>query len=371
MDQYSADALRFLLLCSPVLNAEDFSLQDKEVADVQRKLAMVWNMYDFFTLYADVDGWEWNGTCEDPCGDLTNPLDTWIVSRLHQVIEEVDEHMQRYDIPNAVKPLLPFIDDASNWYVRRSRKRFWKSEDDSDKNDAYKTLHYVLLQLSHVLAPFTPFMAEELFLKLTGGKLGESVHLRDWPEVGHVDELLLQRMQGVRHVITIGLSLRADNGLKVRQPLASASLKSSFKDFDPVLLEILKEELNVKEVIVDDKHPEPGKTVGENWAEGNVAQVYQVELDLKVTPELKREGMMREVVRLVQNTRKQAGLQVDDRIKLVLETGDKELAKAIHDFSDTIKQEVLATHLTSGGKAAHETTVKVDGVELTVKLEKA
>ena len=137
MDKYGADALRFLLLSSPVLNGEDFALQDKDVADVARKLNMVWNMYDFFTLYADVDGWD-SGLDKgelpaDPTADLTSPLDSWIVSRVHQLTAEVDGHMQRYDLPNALKPILPFLDDASNWYVRRSRKRFWKSDNDADK----------------------------------------------------------------------------------------------------------------------------------------------------------------------------------------------------------------------------------------------
>ncbi|PLS81962.1 isoleucine--tRNA ligase, partial [Candidatus Saccharibacteria bacterium] len=155
MDLYSADSLRFLLLQSPLLNGEDFSLIDKDVGDVARKLSMIWNMYDFFTLYAEVDGWEFNGDISDPSSELTNPLDVWVVSRVHQLTATVDEHMQRYDIPNATKPMLEFIEDASNWFVRRSRKRFWKSDNDGDKRDAYRTLHYVLVQLSQVMAPFT------------------------------------------------------------------------------------------------------------------------------------------------------------------------------------------------------------------------
>src|SRR5690606_17190438 len=109
---------------------------------------------------------------------VANPLDIWIVSRLHQLVAEVEEHMDEYNIPDALSPILPFLDDASNWYVRRSRRRFWKSEDDSDKNDAYRTLHYVLVRLSYLLAPFTPFLAEELYHNLTGDE--ESVHLKDW-----------------------------------------------------------------------------------------------------------------------------------------------------------------------------------------------
>jgi isoleucyl-tRNA synthetase len=124
MDKYSADSLRFLLLGSPVLNGEDFSLQDKDVGDVARKLSMIWNMYDFFTMYAEVDGWEFDGKLADPLEECSNPLDVWIISRLHQLVGSVESHMDRYDLPNALEPILPFLDDASNWYVRRSRRRF-------------------------------------------------------------------------------------------------------------------------------------------------------------------------------------------------------------------------------------------------------
>ena len=163
MDKFSADSLRFLLLSSPLLNGEDFALHDKSVGDVARKLAMIWNMYDFFTMYAEVDGWEFDGELKDPLSELTNPLDIWIISRLHQLVAEVERHMDTYNIPDALSPILPFLDDASNWYVRRSRRRFWKSEDDGDKNDAYRTLHYVLVRLSYILAPFTPFLMTSRF----------------------------------------------------------------------------------------------------------------------------------------------------------------------------------------------------------------
>lgn len=368
MDKFSADSLRFLLASSPLLNGEDFALQDKEVGDVARKLSMIWNMYDFFTMYADVDGWEWDGKLEDPYNELKNPLDQWIVSRVHQLTQEIDGHMQRYDIPNAMKPILEFIEDASNWYVRRSRKRFWKSDDDADKNDAYKTLHYVLVRLSLIMAPFTPFLAEELFQKLTGR---ESVHLEDWPNPGEVNELLIGRMKAIRHVINIGLSVRAENALKVRQPLQSAVLKGSYKDFEPELLDIVKEELNLKELSVDDKHPDYEKTFVENWTEGNFAQFYQIEMNLTLTPELKREGMMREVVRHIQSARKAAGLQVDDRIQLVLTTSENELQKAVDEHLETIQQETLTQTMAEKIEDGFEVVAKVDGAELTVVLKKA
>jgi len=343
MDQYSADSLRFLLLQSPLLNGEDFALQDKEVGDVARKLSMVWNMYDFFTMYAEVDGWEFKGDLSDPTEDLENPLDQWIVSRVHQLNKEVEGHMDAYDIPNAVKPILPFIEDASNWYVRRSRRRFWKSGDDTDKNNAYRTLHYVLTHLAQVIAPFTPFLAEELYQKLTGG---ESVHLLDWPKAGRVNELVVQDMETVREYVNLGLSIRAKERTKVRQPLASVTIPSfgEFVDFE----DILTEELNVKEVKMGS----------------------ELSLDLAITPELKREGLMREVIRHVQNARKNAGLNVDDHILLGLTTADVDLAKAINEYSDVIAAETLADKA-DDGQYEHASTVKVEGVELQLSLQKA
>ncbi|HEV2412562.1 MAG TPA: isoleucine--tRNA ligase [Candidatus Saccharimonadales bacterium] len=358
MDEYSADALRFLLLASPVLNGEDYSLVDRDVANVARKLSMVWNMFDFFTLYAEVDKWEWDGKLEDPSDDLSNPLDMWIVSRLHQLGAEVERYMDGYDLPNAVKPILPFLDDASNWYVRRSRRRFWKSGDDADKQAAYKVLHYVLVKLAHILAPFVPFMAEELYQKLTGG---ESVHLEDWPEMGHVNELVLQQMADIRLGIEEGLSQRASAGLKVRQPLKSVKLYITHLPDDTDTLEqyrqIAQEELNVKEA-------ELLKVVGTRKI---------TEIDVKVTDDLKREGLARELIRSIQTLRKESGLNVDDRIKLRVETAkdDAVMGHALKEFKEVIDSEVLAVgHLAKDDKELAAKEYNVDGHVAKVALQK-
>jgi isoleucyl-tRNA synthetase len=353
MDQYSADSLRFLLLSSSLFNGEDFTLTDKDVADVNRKLAMVWNMYDFFTLYADVDGWEWDGKLTDPSASLTNPLDQWVVSRVHQLTAEVDTHMQRYDLPNATKPILEFVEDASNWYVRRSRKRFWKSEDDTDKNNAYRTLHYVLTRLSMVMAPFTPFLAEELYQKLTGG---ESVHLLDWPDAGHVNEIVLEEMTQIRELITKGLAQRAEAGIKVRQPLASAKVVLPFNITDPdreELRALMAEELNVKAIEC---------TVGKEPA---------ITIHTKLTEELRVEGMMRELVRHIQSLRKQAGLNVDDRIEVALVTKDDVVAGMITTFKEQIYREVLALGELHTSERAHTKEFSLDGHDITVSIQKA
>ena len=361
MDKFSADSLRFLLLSSPLLNGEDFALHDKDVGDVARKLSMIWNMYDFFTMYAEVDGWEFDGELKDPLGELTNPLDIWIISRLHQLVAEVERHMDAYNIPDALSPILPFLDDASNWYVRRSRRRFWKSEDDGDKSDAYRTLHYVLVRLSYLLAPFTPFLAEELYHNLTGDN--ESIHLKNWLAAGEINRAILRDMNALRAAVNDGLSKRAAEGIKVRQPLASAKLVSTISEntSDEVrrfLVDIARDELNVKSVEI---------TTGSELEAAESSAQPSVVYDFVITPELKREGLVREVIRHVQSARKKAGLQVDDRIMLQLVTNDEQLRQAIDEHAEVIAAETLATF---GQSDAYSTTVAIEGAELQITLQR-
>ena len=361
MNKTSADSFRFLMLSSPLTNGENFALADKDVMDVARKLGMIWNMYDFFTMYAEVDGWEFSGDISDPLHDLTNPLDIWIVSRLHQLITEVERGLNNYNLQDATKPILPFLDDASNWYVRRSRRRFWKSEDDGDKNDAYRTLHYVLVRLSYMLAPFTPFLAEELYHNLTGDN--ESIHLKDWLPAGKIDNSMLRDMNALRTAVNDGLSKRASEGIKVRQPLASAKLINTISQDTPAevaqfLIDIAKDELNVKSVeIVTDSESESVQP----------SVVY----DLTITPELKREGLMREIVRHVQSARKQAGLQIDDRIVLSISSDDSEISQAVDAFADVIKSETLAVKLNSAVDESEKYDVKIEGKLVEISLKKA
>ena len=433
MDKFSADSLRFLLLSSPLLNGEDFALHDKDVGDVARKLAMIWNMYDFFTMYAEVDeftfpydtassdaflvhritntahsdtpeslsrtGTENSFQISVDIDKLSNPLDIWIISRLHELVAEVEKQMDAYNIPDALSPILPFLDDASNWYVRRSRRRFWRSskgaagaEDDGDKNDAYRTLHYVLVRLSHLLAPFTPFLAEELYHNLTGDD--ESIHLKDWLPVGAVDEQVLADMARTRELINTGLSLRMkkdehQESIKVRQPLQRAAYAGA--KLAEYYEQIMAEELNVKEIrwVKNlDEH-----LADDDVTEGVVKPESWVEIDKMITPELKREGLMREVIRHVQSARKKAGLQVDDRIVLHLAVGAEptsasqpavpsqaqpasdavaQLRQALTEHADTIASETLATMAPQQpGDALYHTTAMVDGAELQVSLGKA
>jgi isoleucyl-tRNA synthetase len=350
IDKYSADALRFLLLSSPALSGEDYSVLDKDIADISRKLSMIWNMFDFFTLYASVDKWKWSGSYEDPLDDLVNPLDRWIISRIHQLTENMGKCMDEYDLPKTLKPVIEFIDDASNWYVRRSRRRFWKSDSDIDKANAYKTLHYILVRLAIVLAPFTPFLSEELYQKLTGG---ESVHLLDWPEEGKVDNDVIENMAIVRDLIAQGLAQRALEGVKVRQPLSSVDL-TTVRNIDEQLQEIVKEELNVKRINIA---VIPGKK-------------NNAKIDTLITPELREEGMSRELVRCIQSARKQADFNVEDRISLFVESESPEILQVIQKYKDTIMSETLAEEFGEVPADAFETTVKIDGLEIRIVISK-
>ena len=348
MDQYSADSLRFLMLSSPVLAGEDFSLIDKDVSDVARKLSMIWNVYDFFTMYAEVDGFDSEQAMA--VSEFVNPLDIWLVSRVHQVRNQITEGMEAYNIPAALSLVLEFIDDMSNWFVRRSRRRFWKSEDDQDKLEAYSTLYYVLIYLAKILAPFTPFLAEELYQKMTGAgvvnsEIPESVHLLDWPEAGVIDEAVLTKMAKTREIITAGLAERmkkteTEAQIKVRQPLAK--LVYAGEKLDDFYEQIIMEEVNVKSV-------EHGEALA---------------LDKTLTPELLEEGKIRELIRFVQAARKKAGLNVDDRIKLMVSMEVPET------YREMLMNEVLAEELVQEGNFGYDEIVKVQGENVAISLEK-
>lgn len=348
MDQYSADSLRFLMLSSPVLAGEDFALIDKDVSDVARKLSMIWNVFDFFTMYAEVDGFDSEQAMA--VSEFVNPLDIWLVSRVHQVRNQITEGMEAYNIPAALSSVLEFIDDMSNWFVRRSRRRFWKSEDDRDKLEAYSTLYYVLIYLAKIMAPFTPFLAEELYQKMTGAgvvnsEIPESVHLLDWPEAGLIDEAVLTQMAKTREIITAGLAERmkkteSEAQIKVRQPLAK--LVYAGEKLDDFYEQIIMEEVNVKSV----EHGEA------------------LVLDKTLTPELLEEGKIRELIRFVQAARKKAGLNVDDRIRLMVSMEVPET------YREMLMNEVLAEELVNEGNFAYDEIVKVQGENVAISLEK-
>lgn len=361
--QYGVDTLRFFMASSPLVNGEDTRFSVDFLRDVQRKIFMTLNnIFNFYKLYADVDNWVPESPLEEPQSD--NVLDRWILARLNQTIAETTKAMEEYRLDRATRPISALLDDASNWFVRRSRRRFWKSEDDNDKQQAYATLHYTLLRLCQLLAPFSPFLPDYLWRKLAAGtELPASVHLSDWPAAGAVDEVVLQEMADLRHGIEQGLARRAEAKIKVRQPLASASVYLRKLPGSGELVaqyaDIVKDELNVKQA-----------SLSEVQAEGKEGAPLETQLELEITPELRREGLMREIIRNVQNARKQAGLNVDDRIRLQLTTDSEELQRAISDHKEVISAETLTTSL-EGNVEGFRADVEVDGQPLHIALTKA
>lgn len=340
-----ADAVRFYLLGSSLFSGETAAFDDKALLEAQRNgIQRFKNIASFFSTYAKVDAWQPPKKLSRPRSK--NVLDVWMLTRLNQSTDEVTDFVDNYEIPKAIKVLSDLLDDTSNWFVRRSRRRFWKSEDDTDKSDAYATLHYTIMRLSQLLAPWVPFVADEVWRQVaTGMDEPASVHLSDWPQAGEWNKKVLDDMQRVRDVITEGLSQRAEHKIKVRQPLAKVTvpkLPTAYKD-------IIAEELNVKNVLFGGK---------------------KVVLDATLSDDLRAEGLMRDVVRHVQNLRKTAGLQVDDRINLYVKSADALAQRALADFGDILRRETLATAM-SDTELEHTITVKVEGVEIELSLERA
>jgi isoleucyl-tRNA synthetase len=349
-DQYGVDTMRYFMASSPLMNGEDTRFSVDFLRDTQRQVFMTFNnIYSFYKLYADVDKFVPRAPLKQP--NSQNLLDQWVLARLNQAVAEVTAGMEEYRLDKASRPIAELLDDVSNWYVRRSRRRFWKSEDDDDKLAAYETLHYVILRTAQLLAPFSPFLSDHIWRQMVRGTdLPESVHLSDWPSVkepSDTSRIMLENMTNARALITEGLAQRAEAGIKVRQPLAKATV--SGLELSPALQQIMADELNVKEVI--------------NQEGGEVP----IQLDIDLTDELKAEGLARDLVRLVQNARKQAGFNVDDRIHLRLESSSKEVNQALKQFKDVIYAETLATgELT--GRGEHAETAKIDGHTVEIHL---
>lgn len=344
-EKYGADSVRYYLMSSPVVVAQNMNFVENEVEEIARgMMRMLWNSYSFFVLYAEIDKFKVDKNFDPP--KIKGLLDKWLVSELHMLIKEFNMYMENYELHKAARLLPKFVDNLSNWYIRRSRKRFWKSENDGDKNEAYQTLYYVLVELSKVMAPFTPFIAEEIYKNLTKK---ESVHLCYFPVKDEklIDKHLMDDMMITRSIINRGLLLRVNAKIKVRQPLSEARIMIDLGD---KFKKIIEEELNVKSVIFD------------------MDVVDDIKLNTELTPELKLEGQAREIIRFIQSMRKEAGYEVENRIEVGFEGMDSVFEK----FGKDIQKEVLADKITSEliAKPDLQKEFSVDGEKIKISIKK-
>jgi len=353
LDKYGDDAMRYYMINSPAIHAEDLNFSEKGVDEILKKIILkVKNVYSFYELYASKDLEE--RTLSE------NVLDKWIIARLNQLNTEITKGLDNYELDRATRPILDFVEDFSTWYIRRSRDRF-KGEDTADRNFALETTRFVLQEFSKLIAPFMPFLAEEIWQSLRDAPINAdqtqinadknlSVHLENWTVAENVDEQILENMQKVREIVSLALEARATAGVKVRQPLNKFTVYSlQFTEMDKQLIEIIKDEVNVKDVIFEKGDKE------------------NVVLDTEITPELKSEGQYRELLRNIQRMRKDANLVPSDLVDLSIETSAEGKA-LIEKFMDDLKRTAGIKEIKLESNEGE--TVKIDDLEFQLKIVK-
>ncbi|OGB74728.1 hypothetical protein A2810_02505 [candidate division Kazan bacterium RIFCSPHIGHO2_01_FULL_49_10] len=334
-NRYGSDVLRWHLCTSgqPDLSK---SFDENELKQVTRRLVLtLWNTLSFFTTYANLDGWQPNTRSVRP----KNLLDRWILARMDETIATVTNGLEAYDMMNSGLAIEFLVNDVSNWYVRRSRKRFWKNEDAADKQQAYQTLYTVLRSAALIIAPFMPMLAEMVYGALKTETDPLSVHLNNWPKSTELDVGLLTQMSAARRVVVIGHALREQAKIKVRQPLSE--MRSTEPDLGVELAELIADELNVKQVKFG---------------------LAKYELDTQITPALEIEGLAREIVRAAQALRKMSGLELSDRIELFYATDDELIKKTLIEWAEYIQGETLAVEIKADAKLAKEKILISDRV---------
>lgn len=353
MEKYGADALRFYMASSPVVHAENLNFSEEGVKEIYGKLVnTLWNVYEFYELAADTDHHETEHKSH-------HILDKWILAKLHVTMTEVSGHLEGYRLAEAARPLLEFVTELSQWYVRRSRERL-KGDDLKDKQMALHTLRLVLVTTCKLLAPFTPFVAETLYQKLKTASDADSVHLTEWPHHKDVEKQdgVLERMMEVRKVVELGLAVRAEKKLKVRQPLAE--LRMNTEQLSKDYLEIVADELNVKKVTFTET------IEGGEWAEKTEGTLH-VWLDTRLTDELKEEGMIRDFVRAVNQLRKDQGLTVKDKIAVTW-AGNETITTLIKKYTSELHAALLTEHIVSGEVGT--APIKLGDTEIRIHIER-
>jgi len=437
VNRHGADAIRwYMYTASPPGNERRFS-DDLVGETVRHFLSTLWNTYSFFVTYAnlaDFQPWE-------PGDEPLSEMDRWVRSELHRTVRAATEALEEYELNDAARPIEQFVEELSNWYVRRSRRRFWRSGDDADSRAALRTLYECLVTVAKLLAPFTPFVAEALYRNLVAGRVPgapDSVHLAEWPAVDEeaIDDRLSAEMDVAQRMVSLGRAARSSAQVRVRQPLGTTVLVPRTAEEQTALerlAPIVAEELNVKSVAVSDDPgdrlsytlrpnlpvlgPRYGSEVGkirgalesadaasvvrslragqpvqlggfelgggdvlvtveasEGWAAAEDGG-YVALLDTTITPELRAEGLSREIVRRLQDLRREAGLDVSDRIDVRYTLGDgaEELGHAFEAHGAYIAEETLALSIEAGAELDGGASVEanVDGAAITLSLRKA
>ena len=374
IERYGADALRwYCLTSSPPGNVRRFS--EKLVSEITRRfLLTLWNVYSFFVTYANIDHFapDQSNTPEEPA-----ELDRWIISELNQMILDVDRALNTYNPTDAGRKIEDFVNELSNWYVRRSRRRFWKSENDADKLAAYNTLYQCLVTLAKLLAPFLPFLAEEMYQNLVITAFPEapdSVHLADFPVADEtkIDSQLSDDTQLAMKISSLGRAARSKAGIKVRQPLATNYVSMSlYREQMALTLERIKsqvlEELNIKELKLIDNVSQLDEERHVISSEGD----YAVAIPTEISPELLAEGLAREIVHRLQTMRRAAGFDIADHITTYYQ-GDTHIREVMESFGSYIKQETLSRELNYGvpKEGAFTESYKLSGHEILLGVRR-
>ncbi len=408
INSYGSDALRLFLMHSVVVQAEDVKFSDNGVRDVLKSILIpLWNAYSFFVTYANIDGVVQDGRLPET---LHNSLDRWIVSEIERLTHDMRKELDAFLIKPSIDHMVEYIDMMNNWYIRRSRRRFWKSDSDTDKQQAYAVLCYILLRLCQLVAPIIPFLSEYIYQDLRNEEMPKSVHLCDYPQADDSlrDKILEQKMDLVRNVVRMGHALRRVHAVKTRQPLTALHIVTPNREERTVLMEmedVIREELNVKSIVFQHDESELveyrtkpnyavlGKQLGSSVQklrekmdelssedvralvegntlyldiDGSTCEIHSdnviierrekeelkilnegtitIALDTRINEELRQEGLVRDLVRKIQNMRKEEKLDVSDRIILSIEAGSEQQA-AMADFLDYLKEETLATNI--------------------------
>lgn len=369
-DKYGADSLRYYLLTSPVMIAENLNFSEKGVQESLRNVIMIlWNVYKFYEMYAEPSEYtnhQDNYIKEVLSINSSNILDKWILAKLNQLVREVTDNMNNYNLPKASRPIEDFINDLSTWYLRRSRDRF-KGEDEKDKQAALSTTRFVLLELAKVMAPFMPFVAENLWQKVTGNNFqdgNKSVHLEEWPSFAKATEgkpeEIVEEMEKARKLTEQILSARDERQFKIRQPLGEAIISIKLGD---EYKKIVEDECNVWKITEGDINELPSHGIWRKFGDS-------LAVNFEITPELKLEGNRRELVRLINALRKQADMTIKDKAVIYYETESVEIREAFEKLEKEILKDTLSDKIignTSDTEIKREVKINSETVVLGIK----